>query len=56
MNVGGRYVITTLFVSLYADRRARRSWGFIMVGMMLNLILYGFMFMQCYIYLSAFKK
>lgn len=32
------------------------SWGFIMVGMMLNLILYGFMFMQCYIYLSAFKK
>ncbi|ETW75270.1 hypothetical protein HETIRDRAFT_442492 [Heterobasidion irregulare TC 32-1] len=32
------------------------AWGALAVGMMLNLILYGFMFMQCYIYLSTFKK
>lgn len=32
------------------------SFGFLVLGMMLNLILYGFMFMQCYLYMSVFKR
>ncbi|KAI0260751.1 hypothetical protein BC834DRAFT_831178, partial [Gloeopeniophorella convolvens] len=30
--------------------------GCLIIGMLLNLILYGFMFMQCFIYLTTYKK
>ncbi|KAI0067075.1 hypothetical protein BV25DRAFT_1912412 [Artomyces pyxidatus] len=30
--------------------------GALIVGMMLNLILYGFMFMQCFVYLTTYKN
>ncbi|KAI0049313.1 hypothetical protein FA95DRAFT_890094 [Auriscalpium vulgare] len=32
------------------------NFGALVVGMMLNLILYGFMFVQCFVYLTTYKR
>ena len=56
MDIGIACVLSHWSSERIVDIVGSLSFGAIAVGAMLNLVLYGFMFMQCYLYITTFKK